>query len=386
MSSSTTISSPSSHGTKTIISGDENQESAIKLLAYEFMAETGGSAPKQKDVCTAADVPVSIEGLRLLFDDHSYEDTIQVSSKLQQTNKDPVLALSITLFRVVAFRRLGMIAETVHELEVLDDFDSPTYRYESYGDMFPDKAGTFVPFSLRVHRAELPHFQGNTSGTIDHLYALIAFCEEQIFALDAMDEQSEQNDKLFGDQQGNMLTGDLEEAASIHNGEKSLWSSRISQLAMMAVNYHILTGDLTSAFKCLAGFVEKNPQDVLLLSCIGRLHLQLGNVDSAEEMFQKAELCVTKGKRETSPMVLINRGYLALARGQYVDAIDHFENVRSKSRGSNMIASNNLAVAYLYSKELSKSIQALEEPIRKNPEEMMTQAVVNNLYRFNASV
>jgi hypothetical protein len=63
---------------------------------------------------------------------------------------------------------------------------------------------------------------------------------------------------------------------------------------------------------------------------------------------------------------------------QYTAAIKHFSAVL-ELEPNNLIATNNKAVCYLYTCELSASIAILEECITKAPERNLNETVVFNL-------
>ena len=82
-----------------------------------------------------------------------------------------------------------------------------------------------------------------------------------------------------------------------------------------------------------------------LLSLLGRLHLQLGNLVAAGAAFERLEALLRSP--DESPAVRLNRGMLLLANSQYSDALIDFE-AALKLEPTSVLAANNTAVCQLY--------------------------------------
>lgn len=106
-------------------------------------------------------------------------------------------------------------------------------------------------------------------------------------------------------------------------------------------------------------------QDVVLLSAVGRLLLQWGNLTGAERYFRDVEQLVTEPTN--SVVVMMNRGMEYIGRDRYSDAARAFERVL-ELEPDNVWAANNRAVCWLYLRDLQRSITSLEQLIAANPE------------------
>ena len=113
-----------------------------------------------------------------------------------------------------------------------------------------------------------------------------------------------------------------------------------------------------------------------LLSMLGRLQLQVGNVAAAEDAYAQLECLIADA--DEHPDVRLNRGFLAVALGDYEAALPEFEAVLALDP-SHAAAANNAAVCQLYCCRLPDAIRTLEGFLRADPARNTQQAVVANL-------
>ena len=71
--------------------------------------------------------------------------------------------------------------------DALGDLESASNLYEHYPQLYPDRRGSMVPFSLFVLRAELPSYAGpeGLARSLDALFALRDTCAAKLAALGA---------------------------------------------------------------------------------------------------------------------------------------------------------------------------------------------------------
>jgi len=155
-----------------------------------------------------------------------------------------------------------------------------------------------------------------------------------------------------------------------------LWLQRENRILFKIASRLVKEREYPSAVLLLQDVVQKYPNDVLLLSSLGRVQLQMGNVRAAAAVFKQAESIMKD--EESSVLAEMNRGYLALALDQYTTAIDHFQAVLDKDP-SNLVAVNNKAICLLYTCELGRAISTLEDLIRKDPQKNLHEVLVFNL-------
>jgi len=75
-------------------------------------------------------------------------------------------------------------------------------------------------------------------------------------------------------------------------------------------------------------------------------------------------------------MVLMNRGYLAVANNRYEEAVDCFDKIVNLEP-DNVAAINNRAVCYLYTENLGKAISTLEDRVRQDPSNVSESVIFN---------
>ncbi|KAF9896263.1 Trafficking protein particle complex subunit 12 [Lobosporangium transversale] len=253
------------------------------------------------------------------------------------------------------------------ELDQLGDLRGAQYRYESYpADMFVDnefqtqeqlrngasRTGSMVPFELFVLKARLQGYLGDVYEAIDQLYDLIMNC------------------KKF--------------EAICHVGKDTVgarqWHSLTGQLHLIVLNYLIELKDYSAATRYGRDLARAYPQDINFHSGLGRLYLQLGDLERAEKVFKEVEEMVakktnchssqsseeTETPKEQIPalthlklQVTTNRALLAVAQGQWAVAKAAFEEVLTQEP-ENLVAANNLAVCELYAGQLNEAIPRLE--------------------------
>jgi tetratricopeptide (TPR) repeat protein len=112
--------------------------------------------------------------------------------------------------------------------------------------------------------------------------------------------------------------------------------------------------------------------------------LQSGNTAAAEDCLLKLECLLLEP--DTSLLVRLNRGLLAMSLSQYAPALVEFEAALSLDPSS-VVAANNAAVCQLYCCRLADSIATLERQLRSGPRENCHPVLISNLanlYQMNA--
>ena len=115
---------------------------------------------------------------------------------------------------------------------------------------------------------------------------------------------------------------------------------------------------------------------VQLLSLLGRLQLQLGNVHAADDAFGRLECLIPVPEEVTH--VRTNRGLHAMAVLQYPLALVEFQAALALEPGS-VLAANNAAVCQLYCSQLDGSVSTLEGALHTDPHASMHPALIANL-------
>ncbi|KAF9436821.1 Trafficking protein particle complex subunit 12 [Entomortierella beljakovae] len=254
--------------------------------------------------------------------------------------------------RLLALVKIGQYEMAHVELDQLGDLWGPQYRYENYPPgMFSNNEfqtneqqrncklnrGSIIPFELYILKARLQGYLGDIYEAIDQLYGLIIHCKkhEAICHL---------NQDSVGERQWHDLTG---------------------QLHLMVLNYLVELKDYPSATRHGRELAKAYPQDVNFHSGLGRLYLQLGDTERAEEAFKGVEEMVKQHNSETEVahfklQLSMNRALLAVTQGQWLTAKSVFEDILIQEP-ANIAAANNLVVCELYAGQLNSAIPRLEQ-------------------------
>eukprot|EP00761_Pharyngomonas_kirbyi_P004597 gb/GECH01004602.1/.p1 GENE.gb/GECH01004602.1/~~gb/GECH01004602.1/.p1 ORF type:complete len:404 (+),score=107.90 gb/GECH01004602.1/:1-1212(+) len=213
------------------------------------------------------------------------------------------------------------------------------------------------PFTLSRFKAELPHFQEeqNTSLALDRLYTLLDRVRTVMQYLE----------------NNNPVPESLQ-----YDGEKdiSVWQSREKVIILTIVNVHLDESKYDLALQWMERLSDQFPSDAQLFSLKGCMYLRIGMVKPAEESFQVVESLLSSDAVTS----IINRGYVAFANGKFSTAYEYFAKAL-ETKPLNVTAANNCAICLLYTENLTKAIESLEDFIRQDPNETLDEVVVFNL-------
>ncbi|XP_067099225.1 trafficking protein particle complex subunit 12 isoform X2 [Osmerus mordax] len=160
-----------------------------------------------------------------------------------------------------------------------------------------------------------------------------------------------------------------------------LWQSRLSRVMYSMANCLLLMKDYVLAVETYHSIIQYEPQQkVQLLSGIGRIFLQIGDIRTAEKHFQDVEkACQSQGNapsQQTS--VFMNRAFVYLSQNNYAEAHASFSDVL-KIDPKNPVANNNAAVCLLYLGRLKESLGQLEGLVQHDPALYLHESVLFNL-------
>lgn len=223
-----------------------------------------------------------------------------------------------------------------------------------------------VPFSMRVLHAELPQYLNKPQECLDRLHSMRSICQKILANLE---------EGLAED--GSMMTLTPENRqASIQ-----LWRSRLCRVMYSMANCLLMMKDYVLAVETYLSIIQYEPQQrVQLLSGIGRIFLQIGDIKTAEKYFQEVEKA--DQEKGQGPMIdtaiLMNRAFVYLSQNNYADAHSCFSSVL-KIDPNNPVANNNAAVCLLYLGRLKESLGQLESLVQQDPAFYLHESVLFNL-------
>uniref|UniRef100_A0A8B9IMZ0 Trafficking protein particle complex subunit 12 n=1 Tax=Anser cygnoides TaxID=8845 RepID=A0A8B9IMZ0_ANSCY len=303
---------------------DNIQGDAVKDLMLRFLGE---QAAVKRQVLNANSVEQSFVGLKQLISSKNWRAAVDLCGRLLtahgQGYKKSGLptnhttdSLQLWFVRLALLVKLNLFQNAEMEFEPFGNLDQPDLYYEYYPHVYPGRKGSMVPFSMRILHAELPQYLGNPQESLDRLHSMKIICaKDYVLAVDA---------------------------------------------------YHSV----------IKYYPQQEPQ---LLSGIGRIFLQIGDIKTAEKYFQDVEKVTHKlDGLQSQIMVLMNRAFLHLGQNNFAEAHRFFTEIL-RIDSSNAVANNNAAVCLLYLGKLKDSLRQLEGMVQQDPKHYLHESVLFNL-------
>ncbi|KAM9616296.1 trafficking protein particle complex subunit 12 isoform 3-T3 [Morphnus guianensis] len=303
---------------------DNIQGDAVKDLMLRFLGE---QAAVKRQVLNASSVEQSFVGLKQLISSKNWRAAVDLCGRLLtahgQGYKKSGLptnhttdSLQLWFVRLALLVKLNLFQNAEMEFEPFGNLDQPDLYYEYYPHVYPGRKGSMVPFSMRILHAELPQYLGNPQESLDRLHSMKIICtKDYVLAVDA---------------------------------------------------YHTV----------IKYYPQQEPQ---LLSGIGRIFLQIGDIKTAEKYFQDVEKVTHKlDGLQSQIMVLMNRAFLHLGQNNFAEAHRFFTEIL-RIDSSNAVANNNAAVCLLYLGKLKDSLRQLEGMVQQDPKHYLHESVLFNL-------
>ncbi|XP_059104232.1 trafficking protein particle complex subunit 12 isoform X2 [Peromyscus eremicus] len=303
---------------------DNIQGDAVKDLMLRFLGE---KAAARRQVLTASSVEQSFVGLKQLISCRNWRAAVDLCGRLltahgQGYGKNGLPtshttdSLQLWFVRLALLVKLGLFQNAEMEFEPFGNLDQPDLYYEYYPHVYPGRRGSMVPFSMRILHAELQQYLGNPQESLDRLHRVKTVCsKDYVLAIDA---------------------------------------------------YRAVT----------KYYPEQEPQ---LLSGIGRILLQIGDIKTAERYFQDVEKVAQKlDGLQGKIMVLMNRAFLYLGQNNFSEAHKFFTEIL-RMDPTNAVANNNAAVCLLYLGKLKDSLRQLEAMVQQDPKHYLHESVLFNL-------
>lgn len=214
--------------------------------------------------------------------------------------------------RLLALTKLGLCQLASAEFEKLGDLDRPELKN-------PSTNQSLVPFELRILWGTLPSLLKYPSITLERITMLAVYCKK-------------------------MQKKDLEQL--------DLWKHREVQTYLVLATQWIGMKDYTAAASTMELILTKVPDDIDILSSLGRLYLQMGDMVSASRMFDRME--EKYGDNDTTEVALkTNKAFVFMAQGDWKSARDILQQVYELNK-DNLLVMNNLAVCEVYLGNLIK--------------------------------
>ncbi|XP_075057600.1 trafficking protein particle complex subunit 12 isoform X2 [Mixophyes fleayi] len=355
---------------------DNIQGDAVRELMLRFLGE---QAAMKRQVLTANSVEQTFLGLKQLLNSKNWRAAVDLSGRLlsahgqgygksgQPTNHTTD-SLQLWFLRLSLLVKLGLFQNAEMEFEPFKNLDQPDLYYEYYPHVYPGRRGSMVPFSMRILHAELRQYLGSPQESLDRLHNMKTIC---LKILDNLE-------KGFAED-GSMITM----TNSNRQASVQLWRSRLGRVMYSMANCLLMMKDYVLAVDAYHTVTEYYPeQEPQLLSGIGRIFLQIGDIKTAEKYFQDAEKViqnhVNRDESNKKIIVLMNRAFLHLGQNNFLEAHGFFTEVL-KLDPTNTVANNNAAVCLLYLGKLKDSLRHLEGLVQQDPKHYLHESVLFNL-------
>ncbi|KAK3537738.1 hypothetical protein QTP70_017874, partial [Hemibagrus guttatus] len=378
---------------------DNLQGDAVKDLMLRFL---GDQAATKRQVLTANSVEQNFLGLKQLIGTKNWRAAVDLTGRLLtahgqgygksgQPSTHTTDTLQLWFVRLALLVKLSLFQNAELEFEPFGNLDQPDLYYEYYPTVYPGRRGSsMVPFSMRVLHAELSQYLNKPQESLDRLHSMRSICQKILANLEeGLAEDGSMMTLTQENRQEKLLSADSP-VASCHLGPPSAALNLTPELgikhgssAIMLASQHMTSSplDYVLAVETYHSIIQYEPQQkVQLLSGIGRIFLQIGDIKTAEKYFQEVEEAgPEKGKGPThDTAILMNRAFVYLSQNNYADAHMCFSSVL-KIDPNNPVANNNAAVCLLYLGRLKESLSQLESLVQQDPALYLHESVLFNL-------
>ncbi|EFQ98171.1 hypothetical protein MGYG_01207 [Nannizzia gypsea CBS 118893] len=259
-----------------------------------------------------------------------YAATILTSNLIASNDYSTIFSLLYT--RLTCLQLTGNTILAAQESKALQDLNSSFYYVDVKPDLPKEDSGNsqespgkthLAPWPLRVIAVRLQSIGfGDARRGISGLYELGLEARRYIIRPDAAPE------------------------------ERALWKDRLADLGIRVVNALVEMGDLEAARRSLASMTSPSKTNPHGLQQRALLHLRVGDVDSAKDLFSGA----------SSLSASIVEPLLKMAEGKFDEAVTGWNDILQTYSGTDdeVLIKQNLAVCLLYVGNLKQSREILE--------------------------
>ncbi|KAF6175726.1 hypothetical protein GIB67_022728 [Kingdonia uniflora] len=308
--------------------------------------------PLSTKFTTLNDLCFEISSLQDLAHRGSWRSIIDkiIRARKQSLLHKPHEHLIYLCYNVLALTKLRRFGDASDELDSLDDFDSHRYRYESYPEDYPNhEKGSMVPFALRWLHAEIPIRLGKRQETLDRLYLLLEFVRVKV--VKSLNLSMEQ------------------------------WRRREVFLINTISSHHLNNKEFSVCLKLFKELLSRDSEDPVLLSKLGYIQMQLGDIEGSKGSFNGVENLIKKRNLEGiefKNLINRNKAMVYLVGKDYVSAVREYEECMERDP-TDVVAINNKSLCLMYLRDLSDSIKVLESALERVPTYALNETLVVNL-------
>ncbi|KAL5556393.1 hypothetical protein UlMin_038629 [Ulmus minor] len=339
----------------------QTQSPSPQTLAMDLETLTLSTDPLTDQFGTLNDLSHELASLQELAIRGSWRSVIDKVGRARALSllQKPHDHLTYLSYNVLALMKLRRFADASTELETLEDLDSSHYRYESFPNVYPNRSGSMVPFSLRWLHAVIPVKLGNRQDGLDRLYVLLDYVRTKV------------KDK------------ENVEDLSVSWG---FWKKREVFVTNSIIGIHLNSKEFSVCLSLIKDLLKGNDSDPILLSKLGYIQMQIGDLDGAKNSFNRIEGLMKEGIKSNGLLSEIqwknlvnrNKALVYLVGKDYVSAVGEYELCIERDN-TDFVALNNKALCLMYLRDLSDSIKVLENALERVPTVALNETLVVNL-------
>ncbi|GAB1603607.1 trafficking protein particle complex subunit 12-like [Argonauta hians] len=353
------------------ITVEEAQPDPIQEMLRKFM---GDDEADLRQTMSVDSVSQDTDGLCKLVKNECFRAAVEMTGRLLTAAKQgpenighitqhTPHTLQIWFCRVALLLKLRLYSVAHSELQNFRNLDTPDLYYQFYPELYPGRKGSMVPFGLRLLDAQLPYYLGHNKDAVDKLYHILSVVQQVITNLE------------------NGLSEDgsaMELSTESKKASLELWCKRQSQVMYIIANILLSIKDYVAALEVYQELLKKDEvSECALLTGIGRIFLQMGDIGTAESYFKKSE-DLSPGTKHDAAKIALNKGLVALCTSNFHEAFQYFKSAVLDDP-SNPVAVNNMAVSSLYLGKLKDALDTLEDLVHSDPTHNLHEGILFNL-------
>jgi len=220
-----------------------------------------------------------------------------------------------------------------------------------------------------------PQYLGKHHEAIDRLHHILAIIDKILLNLNHKNLENGQNPS-------SSELNDLEASKRLWKRRKIKVLFTISNCAVLQKDFELSIMTLEMIFEISEEIEEK----IKIKSSIGRVFLQLGDVNVASKCFENSKIlrnqimasCPKEEYNKLKVEELIDDALVSMSNNNFTDALTTLDQADKLDSGNPLII-NNKSVCLLYLGRLKDALANLESEITTNPANMLREAQVLNL-------
>lgn len=158
------------------------------------------------------------------------------------------------------------------------------------------------------------------------------------------------------------------------------WKRREVQVINTIIGDHLIHKEFGVCLDLIRDMLSRDclGLDAPLLSKLGYIQLQIGDLEGAKSSFGKVEGMDNEGNIELQNLVNRNKALVYLVAKDYVSAVREYDECIERDP-MDRVAINNKAICLMYLRDLSDSIKVLENALERVPTVTLNETLVVNL-------